>query len=100
MSEPRSEPEIIPPDRERPEWRRNRSGAWIAVDAQGTRRIYIRRIGPGGFILLALLVAVFAALVFVVLVGAVLLWIPVAILLVLAALIGGMARRYMSRRLR
>jgi len=99
MSEPRSEPEIIPPDRDRRDRRRDRSAAWIEVDAHGTRRIYVRRIGPGGFILLALLVAVFAALVFVVLVGAVLIWIPVAILLVMAALIGGLARRYMRRRL-
>ena len=98
MSDPRSEPEIIPPDRARSERERDQAREWISVDAHGTRRIYVRRIGPGGFILVALLIATLAALVFVVLLGAVLIWIPVAILLFIAAVIGGLMRRYMRRR--
>ncbi len=97
MSEPRSEPEIIPPDRSRPEWARDRSGPWAAFEARGTRRIYVRKIGPIGILLLALLIGTLAALIFVVLLGAFLIWIPVAILLFVAAVVGGLMRRYFLR---
>jgi hypothetical protein len=103
MSKPRSEPEIIPPDRDHPDreplgWRRDGSRAWFSVDAHGTRRIYVRQIGPGGVLLLALLIGILAALIFVILLGAVLIWIPVAILLFVAAVVGGLMRRYLHRR--
>jgi hypothetical protein len=98
MSEPRSEPEIIPPDRTRPEWARNRRDPWASADSFGSGRIYVRRIGPGGIFLLALLIATLAAVIFVLLIGAVLIWIPVAILLFAAAAVAGMMRRYFLRR--
>jgi hypothetical protein len=92
-----SEPEIIPPDRAKAEAARERTDGWIWIDAGGTRRIYLRRIGPLGIILLALLIGVLAALVVVVLVGAFLIWIPVAVLLFVAAIVGGLLRRYLGR---
>jgi hypothetical protein len=98
MSEPRSEPEIIPPDRSRPEWARDRRDPWASADSFRARRIYVRRIGPGGIFLLALLIATLAAVIFVILIGAVLIWIPVAILLFVAAAIGATMRRYFMRR--
>jgi len=98
MSEPRSEPEIIPPDRTRPEWARGHRDPWASADSFGSRRIYVRGIGPGGIFLLALLIATLAAVIFVILIGAVLIWIPVAILLFAAAALGGMLRRYFLRR--
>ena len=48
MSDHRPEPEIIPPDRTRPDWRRERTPPWVSVDAHGTRRIYVRQVGPLG----------------------------------------------------
>jgi hypothetical protein len=98
MSEPRSEPEIIPPDRTRPEWARDPRDPSASGDSFARRRIYVRRIGPGGIFLIALLIATLAAVIFVLLIGAVLIWIPVAILLFVAAAIGGMMRRYFMRR--
>jgi len=98
MSEPRSEPEIIPPDRTRPEWARNHRDPWASADSFGSRRIYVRRLGPGGIFLLALLIASLAAVIFVILIGAVLIWIPVAILIFFAAAVAGMMRRYFLRR--
>ena len=98
MTEPRSEPEIIPPDRSRPEWGRGARDPWGSPDPFGPRRIHVRRIGPGGILLLALLIGTLAAVIFVILIGAVLIWVPVAILLFFAAAIGGMMRRYFMRR--
>ena len=92
-----SEPEIIPPDQVDAQAARERRDGWIWIDATGTRRIYVRRIGPFGIFLLALLIGTLAALVFVVAIGAFLIWIPVAILLFVAAIVGGLMRRYLSR---
>jgi hypothetical protein len=85
-----TEPEIIPPGYS------NRTSTWGAcrfVDTQGTRRIYAIRLGPFGFLLMALAAAIFAAVVLIFLIGAVLLWIPIAILLVAAAITSGVFRR-------
>lgn len=90
-----SEPEIIPPDRAEAEAARERADRLIWIGAGGTRRIYVRRLGPLGIILLALLIGTLAALVFVVILGAFLIWIPVAILLFVAAIVGGLMRRYL-----
>jgi hypothetical protein len=97
MSEPRSEPEIIPPDRTRPEWARDRRGPWVSADSFGTRRIYVGKVGPLGIVLLALLIGILAALIFVILVGAFLIWIPVAILVFIAAIVGGLLRRHLRK---
>ncbi len=92
-----TEPEIIPPGQEPPEWARRQPDGWASFDLHGTRRIYVRRVGPVGILLMALLVGTIAALVFVVLVGAFLIWIPVAVLLFVAAIVGSLMRRYMRR---
>lgn len=92
-----TEPEIIPPGQEPADWQRRRPDPWASFDVYGTRRVYVRRIGPIGILLLAALIGTIAALVFVVVVGAFLIWIPVAALLFIAALVGGLMRRYMRR---
>ncbi len=84
--ESHTEPEIIPPGR--PDRR-----AYRFVDAHGTRRVYAVKLGPFGIILLALVIAIIAATMFVLLLGAVLLWIPVFIMFVAAAAIFGLLRR-------
>ena len=93
----RSEPEIIPPDRADSDAARERSDGWIWLDASGTRRIYVRKVGPLGIFLVALLIGTLAALVLVMLLGAVLLWIPIAFLLFVAAVVGALLRRYLRR---
>ena len=94
-----TEPEIIPPGQEPTDWPRQKPDPWASfhVYGTGTRRIYVRRIGPVGILLLAALIGTIAALVFVVMVGAFLIWIPVAVLLFVAAIVGGLMRRYLQR---
>jgi hypothetical protein len=90
-----TEPEIIPPGEEPVGWDHGRPHPWASFDVYGNRRIYVRRIGPVGILLMAALIGTIAALVFVVMVGAFLIWIPVAVLLFVAAVVGGLMRRYM-----
>lgn len=92
-----TEPEIIPPGQEPADWRHRRPDPWEHFSVHGTHRIYVRRIGPVGILLLAALIGTLAALVFVMLVGAFFVAIPVAALLLVAAIVGGLMRRYLRR---
>src|SRR6478672_379142 len=85
---PRAEPEIIPPDH--PDERSVRDG--YHFDVHGTQRIYVTRLGPFGIVVLGLLIALIAAVILIVLLGAVLIWIPVAVLFVAAAVVSGLLR--------
>ena len=84
---PRAEPEIIPPGH--PGQRSMRDD----FDVHGTQRIYVTRLGPLDVIVLALLIAFVAALTLIVLLGAVLFWIPAVVLLVAAAVVSKLLRR-------
>jgi hypothetical protein len=89
---PRQEPEIIPPDRNS-----SRGSAWPSPhgfnETQGSHRIYVARIGPLGFVLLMLMVGLFGGVLLLALIGAALIWIPVAVVLVIIAAITGILRR-------
>jgi hypothetical protein len=82
---PRSEPEILPPEESivRTRW---------ADDDGGVHRVYVAKVGPFGFILMALVLAAIAAVVAIFVVGAFLIVIPLAGLLLAAAIIGGLWR--------
>ena len=94
---PRAEPEIIPPDQTgrrsgRPAW----PPAWGphgAGQARETQRIYVMRPGPLGFAILTLALALIVALIFLVVIGAFLLWIPVVALLVVVGAVFRFLRR-------
>lgn len=92
---PRSEPEIIPPGRAdvHSHW-----GARAAFDGRGSQRIYVARVGPFGFAMAALAVAMLAALVLLVLLGAFVILIPLAgvvlAVAILASLLRGPFRRH------
>ena len=94
--QPRAEPEIIPPDRAgaRAPWRGE--AAWTATD--GVHRVYVTRIGPFGFVLLVLVVVILAAVAFLMLLGAFLVVIPLAGLLLVAAVIAGLMRGFRRTR--
>jgi hypothetical protein len=84
---PRSEPEIIPPQR-------NRAGAdpqshiWVSVDEQGgTQRIYLARPGPFAIIAALAVIGLVVAAIVLVLLGAMLIWIPVVIFIISALLL-------------
>jgi TM2 domain-containing membrane protein YozV len=87
--EHRSEPEIIPPGGSEPE-----STFWVREVERGSHRIYVTKIGRfgllpffllGGIILIALLIFVL---------GAFLILIPVAGVVIAAAIIAGLLRGY------
>ncbi len=93
---PRVEPEIIPPDHtgRGANWSRSpwRGGAY--GDARGTQRIFVARLGPFGIALLMLAVAAIVAIVLIAVLGAVLIWIPVVAVLIVAAALFRFFRRY------
>jgi len=92
---PRFEPEIIPPDRGggSSDWRNTPRRESVFTQSRGTERIFVGRVGPLGIALLLLAVAAIAAIFVVAVVGAVLIWIPILAVLVLAAAIFRFLRR-------
>jgi hypothetical protein len=90
-NQPGAEPEIIPPDDVR--WRRADSRMHSAP------RVYVARIGPIGFAIMAVAVALLAALFFILLLSAFVVLLPLAGL-ALAIIIGvGLFRILIWRRL-
>jgi hypothetical protein len=90
---PRSEPEIIPPDRGEA-----RSHVWVWVsDQDGMRHATIRPPGPLSIFLILALFALVVTVVLAVFLGAVLFWIPVLILLIGAGLVAAAVRRHWLR---
>jgi hypothetical protein len=95
--QPRVEPEIIPPDRARqstdwrqPAWRPYGPGE---AGATGSYRVYVGRVGPFGVAMLALAFTLLAAVIVFAIIGAVLFWIPILALAVVAAAIFRFLRR-------
>ena len=91
---PRVEPEIIPPGRAGPRPQRGAS-----FDGRDTQRIYVAQVGPFGFAMVALVVALVLGLVFLLLLGAFVVFIPLAGALLVAAVLlslfrGAFRRRY------
>jgi hypothetical protein len=91
---PRSEPEVIPPDRGDRQSRSSVAGIRVFLDGGGVRQIYITRLGPLGMVALALMVGILFAITLVLVLGAFLIWIPLVGLLVAAAIISGLLRAY------
>jgi hypothetical protein len=97
--QPRSEPEIIPPDRG------GRAGrgdgyVWVSTGGQGGQRgqrIYMARPGPFSIILALLIAGLVLAAIVLLLLGLVLFWIPVVIFIVAAVLLAGYTRHYWAR---
>ena len=86
-----SEPEIIPPGAPP----RSRTYAWVGAD--GSRRFYrripVRTPGPLALVLLGMAVGAFSLVALVLLLGAVLLWIPLIGILAAIAILSGFLRR-------
>ena len=91
--QPRSEPEIILPGESGARSRRVDGRMW----SSGTRRIYVARVGPFGFAMVALLAALLAALVFLLVLGAFVIVIPLAGLLLAAVIVSSMLQRSFRR---
>jgi hypothetical protein len=93
---PRLEPEIIPPgDRDaRARW----DGSRLDFEGRGTQRIYVARLGPFGFAMVALVAALIAALALLVVVGAFVVLIPLAGALLAIAVFVGLVRVFWRQR--
>jgi hypothetical protein len=86
---PRVEPEIIPPGRtgRQPDWRESSWREGPFGQSYTARRIYVGRIGPFGVALAMLAIAAIIAFITIAVLGAVLIWIPVFVaILVIGAL--------------
>lgn len=90
---PRREPEIIPPGNDRP----GRDSRWPPShgfnERRSTQRVYVSRIGPFGFALLLLMLALFGGVFLLALIGAALIWFPVLLVIAVIAAIAGLIRR-------
>jgi hypothetical protein len=95
--QPRVEPEIIPPDRSRQgmDWRQPTWRPYGPGDTAGggSYQIHVGRIGPFGIAMLALATAILAAAIVFAIIGAVLFWIPIVALVIVAAAIFRFLRR-------
>src|SRR5215831_3493398 len=87
--QPRGEPEIIPPG----DVRSRRADARMSFD--GTQRVYVARVGPFGF---ALVVAALAMLLFLLVLGAFVILLPLAGLLLAVIIAVGLFRVLIWRR--
>jgi hypothetical protein len=83
--QPRSEPEIIPPGDA------DARARW-SFDGRGTHRVYVAKVGPFGFVLLAFVIAALIGLVLLFLVGAFVILIPLAGLLLAVAVVTSFLR--------
>src|SRR5262245_36016887 len=88
--QPRVEPEIIPPG----DVRSRRAGASF----DGTQRVYVARVGPFGFAMVALAIAALAMLLFLLVLGAFVILIPLAGLLLAVIIAVGLFRVLIWRR--
>ncbi|MEX0753337.1 MAG: hypothetical protein WD073_10505 [Xanthobacteraceae bacterium] len=94
---PRQEPEIIPPGRGGGA-QNDLSAVFIRVEERdGVRRVYLRRPGPFSIVLALLTLGLVAAVVFVLLAGVVLIWIPIVVGVILLALLSASLRFYWQR---
>jgi hypothetical protein len=90
---PRAEPEIIPPGAPDPRQERVEADAWMSFsDAYGRRRIYRAKPGPIAVALTLLALGLFTAAALVFFLGFFLLWLPVAGVLVGAAVVTALLR--------
>jgi hypothetical protein len=93
---PRSEPEILPPDRS--DSGPMREGRWERFGAEGDYRVRVVKLGPVGATLLAIGIGVASAVLLMLMLSTVLILIPVVGLLVAAAIITGLLRGYFRAR--
>ena len=89
IERPRVEPEIIPPS----DVRARRAGSF-----DGTQRVYVARVGPFGFAMVALAIAALAMLLFLLVLGAFVILVPLAGLLLAVIIAVGLFRVLIWRR--
>jgi hypothetical protein len=91
---PRNEPEILPPERRGP----MPGDQWERIDADGTNRIRVVKLGPVGATLLALGIGAASAILLVLVFSTLLILIPIVGLLIAVAIVTGLLRGYFRAR--
>jgi hypothetical protein len=96
VERPRVEPEIIPPNAQRRQ--RNFDSLFVRIEEgdDGIRRVYLKKPGPFTIVMILLAAGTLGALFFLLLAGLMLLWIPLVIVGVAAAMFSGSARQLWS----
>jgi hypothetical protein len=94
---PRAEPEIIPPIHDDRQSRSGTARIRVFADGNSIRHVYIARLGPLGVLMIALMIGILFTVILVLLVGALLIWIPLVGLLVAAAITSSQLRGYFRR---
>jgi hypothetical protein len=94
---PRSEPEIIPPDHAERRKAQGTPRTRVFIDARGTERVYVAKLGPLGIILAVLTTGILSAVMLILLFGAFLIWLPLVVFFIAGAIISGALRAYFRR---
>jgi hypothetical protein len=87
---PRSEPEIIPPARDRTQ---AYGTEWFPGGTQGSSRVFVAKLGAWKLLGIVLLIGLVAGAVLAILLGALLITIPIIGLLVIVGIIASQLRR-------
>jgi hypothetical protein len=93
---PRSEPEIIPPERGRTQAYRTGS-EWFSAGGRDTNRVFVARIGPWSILGIVLVIGLVAGAALAILLGTLLIALPVIGLLIAAAMISNALRSHLRR---
>ena len=83
-NKPRSEPEIIPPDDTSRDKRHEQAFAYV----HGAQHVYVAKVDPFGFILVALTTAILLTVLLAVLLATLFIWLPLLVLFVGGVIIG------------
>jgi hypothetical protein len=67
---------------------------WAESDRHGVHRIYVAKLGPSGLVMLSLGVVLFAVCVLLLLAGALLIWLPIAAMLVVGSIVAALLRKF------
>ena len=94
---PRPEPELIPPDHVEPRTAQGTPRTRVFIDARGIERVYVAKLGPLGIILAVLTTGILSAVMFILLFGAFLIWVPLVVFFIAGAIISGLLGAYFRR---
>lgn len=69
----------------------------VSIDAHGTERVYVAKLGPLGIILAVLTTGILLAVMLILLFGAFLIWMPLVIFFIAGVIVAGLLRAYFQR---
>lgn len=94
---PRSEPEIIPPDHAGGRRTQGQSRVWISIDRGDGKRTYVKQPGPFAIVIAIVGLILVVTLVVMLVLGALLIWVPVAAVIAVGAIVVTFLKGYFRR---